>query len=362
MTGPVAAPAVRPDGSPVPGRVLRILDGRVSARVRPRTVVVGAVLAALLLLASLWLLLTGDYPASPAQVVRTVFGDGPRGLETVVHRFRMPRLLVAIGVGAALAVSGGIFQSLARNPLGSPDVIGFTTCSATGALLVILVFPDSPVGVPAGALLGGLVAALVVYALAYRRGVQGNRLILVGLGVSAVAESANSFLLSRAALEDAQDAQRWLVGSVNGRGWDYVGPLWAALAVLLPVALLLSRRLAVMELGDDLALSLGIGVERVRLCLVVCGVALTAVATAAAGPIAFVALAAPQITRRLVGTGAPVFLPAALMGALIVTSADLAGQRLLHPIQMPVGLSTGAIGGVYLIWLLSRELRSGGRA
>ncbi|MCM3925468.1 iron chelate uptake ABC transporter family permease subunit [Frankia sp. AiPs1] len=355
---PPSPPPV-PPVPPVPWRAVRLLSGRVSIRVRPRAVVVGVVLAALVVVVGIWTLMTGEYPATVGEVLRTLFGEGPPGVEIIVTRFRLPRLVIGIGVGAALGVAGALFQSLSRNPLGSPDIIGFTTGSATGALLVILVFPGSPIGTPAGAILGGLVTALLVYALAYRRGMQGTRLILVGIGVSAVAEAVNSYLLSRSSLDAAQEAQRWLVGSLNGRSWEYAWPLWAALAVLLPITLVLARRIEIVELGDDLALALGIPVERVRLSLVVCGVALTAVATAAAGPIAFVALAAPQIARRLVRAGTTSLVTAALTGSLIMVAADFAGQRLPHPIQMPVGLSTGAIGGLYLIWLLSGELRRG---
>ncbi|ODU06949.1 MAG: hypothetical protein ABS81_03010 [Pseudonocardia sp. SCN 72-86] len=341
------------------GRVLRSRSGRVSVRAHPRSIVVGGVLVVAVLVVAVLLLVTGDYPATFAEVVRTVFGDGPPGLELIVNRFRLPRLLVGVAVGVALGVSGAIFQSLSRNPLGSPDIIGFTTGSATGALLVLLVFRDTMFGTAGGAIAGGIATSLLVYALAFKRGVAGFRLVLIGIGVSAMLASVNGFLLSRAALHDAQDAQLWLVGSLNARGWQHVIPVGIAIVVLLPVALALGRRMSMLEMGDEAAAARGVPVERSRLLLLVSGVALTAVATAAAGPVGFVALAAPQVARRLTGASGAGLLPAALTGAVLVTAADLAGQRLAAPVQLPVGLTTAGIGGVYLAFVLAREWRAG---
>lgn len=348
-----------PTDRPVTGRVLRSRSGRVSVRAHPRSLVVGGVLFVLVLVVAVLMLVTGDYPATVGEVVRTVFGDGPPGLELIVNRFRLPRVLVGIAVGAALGVAGAVFQSLSRNPLGSPDIIGFTTGSATGALLVILVFRDTTFGTAGGAIAGGVVTSLVVYVLAFKRGVAGFRLVLIGIGVSAMLASVNAFLLSRAALRDAQSAQLWLVGSLNARGWQHVVPVWIALALLLPLAVALGRRMTMLEMGDEAAAARGVAVERSRLSLLFVAVGLTAVATAAAGPVGFVALAAPQVARRLTGSTGPGLIPAALTGAALLTAADLAGQRLIAPVQLPVGLTTGAIGGVYLAVLLAREWRKG---
>lgn len=370
MSGEVAALSRDGSGPPTAGGgsaprvrrsawILRTAAGGLSVRARPRSVVVGAVLTGLILLLGMWTLMTGDYPATPGQVLRAMFGTAPPGIETIIIRFRLPRLVIAIGVGAALGAAGGIFQSLSANPLGSPDIIGLTTGSATGALVVLLVVPGLALGVPFGAVLGGLATATVVYLLAYRGDAPGNRLVLVGIGVTAMLESVNAYLLSRASLAQAQAAQLWVVGSLNGRSWDYAWPLWTACAVLLPAAFLLGRPMTVMELGDDMASAFGVRVEGTRRALVACGVGLTAAATAAAGPIVFVALAAPQIARRLARAATPSLGLAALTGALIMVGADLAGQRLLPSTQLPVGLATGAVGGVYLLWLLAREWRRG---
>ncbi|ONI77943.1 hypothetical protein ALI144C_31585 [Actinosynnema sp. ALI-1.44] len=343
------------------GRVVRTRAERISLRVHPRALLVGFLLLLALVATSVLALTTGDYEASIPDVVRTIFGDGPPGLELIMDRFRLPRLLVGIGVGAALGASGAIFQSVSRNPLGSPDVIGFTTGSATGAILVILVYKDSNVSVATGAIAGALASAVIVYLLAYRRGVQGFRLILVGIGVSSILASVNTYLLSRASLEDARNAQLWLLGSLGGRGWQHVVPVWIALAVLLPYAVSLGRPMSMLEMGDDTARARGVPVERTRLTLVLVGVALTAVATAAAGPIGFIALAAPQVVNRLTRSDGPGLLPSALMGAVLLTAADVAGQQMFGAIQVPVGMTTGAVGGFYLVWLLAREWRKGQR-
>jgi iron complex transport system permease protein len=339
----------------VTGWVLR--GGPVSVRVHPRPVVVSLLLVAGIAVVAALALTTGDFRAPWRDVMRSVFGQGPPGVELVVTRFRLPRLLVGIGVGLALGMAGAVFQSISHNPLGSPDIIGFTTGSATGALVVLLLHRDAAVGVAGGAVLGGVATALLVYALAYRRGVQGFRLVLIGIGVSAMLTSVNAFLLSRAVLRQAQNAQLWLVGSLNARGWQHVTTVWLALAVLVPAMLALGRRLSMLELGDDAATARGVPAERSRLAIVLAGVGLTAVATAAAGPVGFVALAAPQLARRLTRSSGAGLVAAGLLGALLLTAADLAGQRLFAPTQLPVGLSTAAVGGVYLAWLLAVQWR-----
>jgi iron complex transport system permease protein len=328
----------------------------VSLRVHARSLVVCAVLAAVTFAAAVISIGTGDFPLAPGEVVAVLIGQGDPASEFIVETLRLPRVLVALLVGAAFGIAGAIFQSVSRNPLGSPDMIGFTYGSVTGAVLVILVLDGSTSQTAAGAIVGGLVTAVLIYLLALRRGVQGYRLVLVGIGIAAVLQAVNNYLVSRATREDAYEAAHWMIGSVNGRGWEHVWPVAAALAVLVPAALVLARPLAMLEMGDDAARSLGVHAERSRLALVFVGVGLTAVATASTGPIAFVALAAPQIARRLTRAAGPGMVPAAVMGALLLVVSDLAAQRLLS-VDLPVGVMTGALGGVYLCWLLSTSWR-----
>ena len=344
--------------APAPRRPVTVRLGGVVVRGDRRGVVAGSVLLLALLLAATGGLLLGDYPLTVGEALAALVGAGEDPLASFfVQEQRAPSVVAAMLVGAALAVSGAIFQSLSGNPLGSPDVIGFTVGAATGALLQIVVFDAGPAGIAAGAMLGGFGTALVVYVLAWRRGLAGFRLVLVGVGVAAVLQGVNALLVVRASLQAAQTAAQWLAGSFNATTWSEALTVLAAVVVLLPAALSLARPLGLMAMGDDLATGLGIRVERRRLQLVAVGVALVSLAVAAAGPIAFVALAAPQLARRLTRSGGPGIVTAALMGALLVLVSDIVGQRLFAPSQLPVGVVTGSLGGVYLIWLLAREGR-----
>ncbi|MGY0233770.1 FecCD family ABC transporter permease [Longispora urticae] len=340
-------------------KALRTPGDRLSVRYAPRAAAVCLVLGSVTVAVAVLALTTGDYPLTVPEVVSVLVGRGDTVTDLVVGTLRLPRVLAGLLVGAALGVSGALFQSLTRNPLGSPDIVGFTTGSATGALVVILLLGGDPSAVAVGAVLGGLATAVVVYLLAVRGGMQGTRLILMGIGVSAMLLSVNAYLITRASWQDALAAQSWLIGSLNGRQWDEVVPLAAAVAVLLPVALYQGRRLALLEMGDDAAHALGVPVRRTRLALVAVGVALAAVATAAAGPIGFVALAAPQIARRLTRSTGTALFAAGLTGALLLAGCDLATQRLAP--TLPVGIATGAVGGCYLAWLLAHSWRKATR-
>jgi iron complex transport system permease protein len=365
-------PEQRSGRTPGPGdrsrsrwRTLRLAAPRggapLSVRIDARALVVGVALLAGCLLVAAVTLSTGDYHVPLPDVIRVLGGGGTPAEHFVVESLRLPRLLTGLLVGAALGTGGALFQSLSRNPLGSPDVVGFDTGAATGALVVILLLHGSSGQIALGAGAGGLATALAVYLLAMRRGVHGGRLVLIGIAVSAMLVSVNSYLLTRASVTDAQSASVWLVGSLNGRGWEQVRPVALALLVLLPAAGALARPLRMLEMGDDTAAALGARPEPVRFAAIVVGVGLAAVATSSAGPIGFVALSAPQIARRLTGVPGPGVLGSALTGALLLSAADLAGQRVFPATQLPVGVMTGVIGGGYLAWLLAREWR-GGRA
>lgn len=338
-------------------RPVRTADERLSTRLHVRSLVVCAVLVAATVGMSVLLLTVGDRVIDLPTVIATILGDGRGGSTFIVNELRLPRLLVALLVGIALGVSGAILQGLTRNPLGSPDVVGLTVGAATGALVVILVIGGSMLPVAIGSVVGGLLASAVVYLLSYRRGVQSFRLILIGLGVGAALESVNSYLVVTAALDPARAAQVWLTGSLNNRGWEHVASMLVALVALLPAAFLLGRRIPMLDLGDDAAAALGLRVEWSRLSLVLVSVGLASVATAAAGPIAFVALAAPQVAARLTRSPGPGLVAAGLTGAVLLAASDFLAQRALVTVQLPVGVATGLIGGAYLIWLLLREFR-----
>nr|WP_246232758.1 iron chelate uptake ABC transporter family permease subunit [Nakamurella aerolata] len=327
-----------------------------SAHVRTRLVV--TVLLVLAALVAIYLLGSGDVQVSPGNAIRAVFGAGDPADVLAVQQWRLPRVLSALLVGAMLGVAGAIFQSLTRNPLGSPDIIGFNTGAYTGALVVLLVTGSSaPLGVTAGALLGGLGTAVAVYLLAYRQGVQGFRLIIVGIALSAMLTAANSWLILKAELPQAIGAAQWGAGSLNDATWGSTLGVCVAAAVLLAPCLWATRPLRQLELGDDLAAALGLRVEPARRALLVLGVLLTAVSAASYGPIAFVALAAPQLARRLTSASGAGLGAAAAMGALVLLASDGLAQRLVTGGTLPAGVVTVCVGGLYLVWLLFREAR-----
>jgi iron complex transport system permease protein len=340
-----------------PVRAVRWFGERFSRRVDIRTVTICMVLLAIALVVALVTLASGEFPVPLPDVIQALLGRAEGRIHMVVVEWRLPRTALALLLGAALGMGGAIFQSLTRNPLGSPDIIGFDAGAYTGALIVIILLQGGYYAIAGGALAGGLMTALLVYLLAYNRGVQGFRLIIVGIGVSAMLTSLNTWMLLRAKLEVAMAAAIWGAGTLNGLGLDRLLPAMLILAILMPLALLMARPMSQLELGDDAARALGVNAERTRLTLLVLGVALTATVTATAGPIGFVALAAPQLARRLTGTAGVSMLPAAAMGALLLASADFLAQRAFAPTQIPVGIVTVSLGGVYFVWLLLREAR-----
>ncbi|MET0931685.1 MAG: iron chelate uptake ABC transporter family permease subunit [Aeromicrobium sp.] len=334
--------------------------GTLSVRVHRRSAGVSAVIVAVILALAVVALLVGDYPVSVGEALQALVGRGSDPLAVFfVQDQRAPRIVCAVLVGAALAVSGAIFQSLSGNPLGSPDVIGFTSGAATGALLQIIVFGGGSAAVSTAALAGGIGTAVLIYALAWRGGLTGYRLVLVGIGLAAMLQALNGLLVVRASLDAAQTASQWLAGSFNATGWSDVVVIGVTVVVLVPVSAGLARQLSLLAMGDDAAHGLGVDVERTRLGLVGAGVGLVAMATAVCGPIVFIALAAPQLARRLTRSTTACLGPSALMGGALVLASDLVAQRLFAPTQLAVGIVSGSLGGVYLIWLLAIEWRRG---
>ena len=319
----------------------------------PRTLLVVAVLV----VAAVASLVFGSYQMSPDQVFRLIFqGEGTEIERQLVLNQRLPRMLAAVVVGAALGLSGAIFQSVSRNALGSPDIIGFTVGSATGALSVVLIgsLSSTGVGMGMGAIIGGFATAAVVMLLAGVRGgaTMGQKMVLIGIAVSAMLSSVNDYLITRGDLEKAEAAKTWQHGSLNALSWNQMSVL---LLVAIPLVLMLTHRLRVLELGDDLAAGLGLPVKRTVNMLVAAAVLLVAVAISVAGPIGFLALVAPQIARRLWNTPGMAMWHSALLGSVILVLADFVSARALAPFQIPVGLVTGALGGVYMLWLLYRQ-------
>jgi iron complex transport system permease protein len=300
----------------------------------------------------------GDFPIPLLDVVPAIFGAGDEGTVFVAQELRLPRALAGLLVGAAFGISGAIFQAVARNPLASPDILGIMSGASAAAVFALTVAGATYPVMAAAAFAGALVLASAIYALAWRQGVSSYRFVLVGIALGAAAGAITSYLVTEAELFEAAAAVVWLTGSLNAAGWETVGPLAIVLALLVPAALVLGGRLRLLQLGDDTARGLGLRVESSRLSLLLVGVALAGVGTAAAGPIQFVAFLAPPIARRLTGT--PLTLvSAAFAGALIVLAADIVGRRLFAPTEIPVGVFTGICGAPYFLWLLARANRAG---
>ncbi|MER5707953.1 iron chelate uptake ABC transporter family permease subunit [Streptomyces sp. NPDC002122] len=333
--------------------------GGLSVRYEPRAAL--SVLGLLVLTAAVAVVLigTGDFPMTPGEVVDTLLGKGTVVQEFAVMELRLPRVLVAVLVGAALAAGGAVFQSVSRNPLGSPDVIGFGQGATVGALAVIVLFRGDAAAAAGGAVVGGLVTGVTIYLLAWKKGVHGYRLVLVGIGAAAMLTSVIHYLITKADLVDATRATVWMTGSLDGRDWSQFWPLFAVCCVLLPLVLGHGRALRMLEMGDDAAYALGVKVERTRIVLMASAVLLVAVATSAAGPIVFVSLSAPQLARRLTRAPGPNLAASALMGSALLLGADWIATNAFGERQLPVGVVTGILGGCYLLWLLVTERKAG---
>lgn len=333
-----------------------LIAGRRS-RVRRRALLTGG-LAAAVLVAFLASLMVGNTFYGLDKVIRVILGETVPGASFTVGDLRLPRASLGLVTGLCFGVAGVTFQTMLRNPLASPDIIGISSGASAAAVIGLIVFSLSETAVSLLALLAALLTAGTIYLLANRRGFAGTRLILIGIGVAAMLDSLVSYVLSRAASWDLQMAMQWLTGSLNGATWSGVLPVAIACVVLVPVLLLHERHLGVLRMGDDSAASLGVRVQRTRIVLIVGAVALLAFATAASGPIAFVAFMAGPIAARIVGPGASLTLPSGLIGALLVLVADLVGQFAFDN-RYPVGVITGVLGAPYLVYLLIRSNRTG---
>ncbi|QNE17953.1 iron ABC transporter permease [Kribbella qitaiheensis] len=341
-----------------------------TAVVKPRTVVLAAGFAIAAVILALVSLSLGTTKLPLDEVLRALVGGGDSGTRLIVLELRLPRVATGLLVGIAFAVSGALLQTLSRNPLASPDIIGVNSGASAAAVTVIVLAGTGGgnisgaaerIGLPLAAMLGGLLATLIVGLLSIQRGVVDvSKVVLIGVGVAAAANSLVAWLLVVGDVTDAGRAAAWLAGSLNARTWSDAVPVGIAVAVLLPVAMIFGRELEALVLGDDVASSLGVRVSRVRVALLIVATVLAAMATAGAGPITFVALVAPQVAQRLARTDRPPLLTTAMLGALFVTLADLIARNGLQvlqvgPYELPVGVVTAAAGAPYLLHLIGRQ-------
>ncbi|MEV8252988.1 iron chelate uptake ABC transporter family permease subunit [Rhodoglobus sp. NPDC076762] len=302
----------------------------------------------------------GAYTLTLPDLLVTLFGGGTSSDQFIVFKLRLPRVLLAILVAVAFGLAGALFQSLLRNALASPDIIGISGGASVAAVLSLLVFGATGLIVSLSALVGALIVAFTIYLLSWRSGMNGMRFVLIGVGIAFMAQSVIGYLITRGDVRDAQQALVWMVGGLGGASWDDILIMAVSLAILLPAVAVLASKLRMLQLGDDLAAGLGVSVQRSRLALIVVAVALVAIATAIVGPLAFVAFVSAPIARRMVRGGSLALVPSALVAIVLVLGADFVAQHLLTAgTQVPTGIVTGIVGAPYLLWLISTTNREG---
>lgn len=335
-------------------QVAELRQARARHRRRAAAVIVALLAAGLMITLS-----AGQSVTPPLDVLRVLAGQDVPGANFAVRELRLPRAVLSILAGMSFGLGGATFQTMLRNPLASPDIIGISAGASAAAVFALVVLGWSGTAVSIFAVVAGLAVALTIYLLSWRGGVAGTRLILVGIGISAMLNSVIAFVLSKAPAWTLQDTLRWLTGSVNGATLEQTLPLLLALILLGGLLISRGRDLEAMQLGDDAAAALGVSLGRTRVLVIVAAIGLIAVATAVSGPIAFVAFLSGPIAGRVMGAGRSPLIPAALTGAILVLFGDYAGQFLL-PNRYPVGIVTGALGAPYLLYLIVRVNRNGG--
>ena len=355
-----AAAAVRPPAAAGPRRRLHvgtdagrlwIVVGRWSVLISPRHVLIGLMLLALGLAVAVAALRLGKFTVSTQEVIDALQGRGRRIVQVVVVTWKLPRILLGLVAGLALGVAGAVFQTITRNPLGSPDLIGFSTGAQTGILVSVLLLPGSMLSTSLASFIGGAAVGAVTYLVSLRGGFTGLRFILVGIAISSMLVSVNRWLLVRVDDDEGLGALKAITGSLGAARWPVVTPACLAIGVTVALTLLASRHLRVLSLGEQVATILGSPTRRASALLVLLGTVLVAVVTMAAGPIGFVALVAPHLARFLTGSPQPPLLVSGLTGSLLLGGADLLSQLLLE--SMPVSVATNAVGGLYLMVALT---------
>lgn len=296
------------------------------------------------------------YPLS--DVVRALSGEQIKGVSFAVNTIRLPRMLAGLFAGFAFGIAGSTFQTMLRNPLANPNVIGITSGSSAAAVFCILVFHTSDAVVSIASVIAGLVTVVIIYVFSRGKSFSIGRLILVGIGIQAMLNALISYLLLVGAQQDIPAALRWLSGSLNGSQMHELPPLVITVFICAPLLAALGNHLSMLELGEQSAASLGVRTDMTRIALIFSSVCMIALATAATGPIAFVAFLSGPIAKRLVGVGFSNLIPAGLVGVNLVLAADLVGQFAFE-VRFPVGIVTGILGAPYLLLLLVRMNRKG---
>jgi len=334
---------------------LWIVVGRWSVLITPRHVVVSLMLLALSLAVAVAALRLGKFTVSTQEVIDALQGQGRRIVQIVIVKWKLPRILLGLVAGLALGVAGAVFQTITRNPLGSPDLIGFSTGAQTGILVSVLLLPGGMLSASLASFIGGAAVGTVTYLVSLRGGFTGLRFILVGIAISSMLISVNRWLLVRVDDDEGLGALKAITGTFGAARWPVVAPTSLAIALALALMLPVARHLRVVALGEQMATVLGSPTRRVVAVLILLGTVLVAVVTMAAGPIGFVALVAPHLARFLTGSPQPPLLVSGLTGSLLLAGADLLSQLVLE--SMPVSVVTNAVGGLYLMVALTATAR-----
>ena len=321
-----------------------------------RVPVILLVLTLVTLLAMILSVGYGEYPISPVDVVKTLLGlpTANGDYAFIINTLRLPRTIVAFLVGIGLAIAGTITQCITRNPLAAPDIIGMNAGATLAAVTLLILMPNAPVSLlPFAAFGGALIVSLLIYLLAWQGGSSPMRLILVGIGFDLIAKALTNIMITFGEINTVSQALVWLAGSVYGRSWSQVMTLIPWIVIFGLVALLLTRELNTLNLGDEVARGLGSRVEWQRGLLLLTGVALAGASVATAGAIGFVGLMSPHLSRQLVGASHEGLLPvSAMLGGMLVVIADLLGRVMFAPLELPCGIITAAIGAPYFVYLL----------
>ncbi|MCT2534831.1 iron chelate uptake ABC transporter family permease subunit [Aquibacillus koreensis] len=325
---------------------------------RRRWIVVTTSLAALLFVLCCAMLLLGNTIYPVKDVMLALLGYELKGVSFAVNSIRLPRMLAGFFAGIAFGIGGNTFQTMLRNPLANPNVIGITTGSSAAAVFCIVILHTSESIVSIASIIAGLATVLFIYLFSKGKSFSIGRIILVGIGIQAMLNAAISYILLVGAQQDIPSALRWLTGSLNGAQMHELPPLVIFVVIFAPIIILLGKHLSILELGEQSATSLGLNTDKTRIILIISAVFILALATATTGPIAFVAFLAGPIAKRLVGVGFSNVIPAGLVGANLVLASDLIGQ-FAFDVRYPVGIITGIIGAPYLIYLLIRMNQKG---
>ncbi|MFB5194932.1 FecCD family ABC transporter permease [Neobacillus sp. KR4-4] len=344
----------------------RILNGKLSFLMDRKATVTFSILLIIAFLVFVVSTGSGEMKINPLTVVSVLFGGGPEMEKLIITSFRLPRIIVALMVGISLAVAGGILQGMIRNPLASPDVLGITGGAAAAVVSFLAMFSDknhsltvSIAWLPLAAFIGATVVGFLVYFLAWKNGVSQIRLVLIGIGISALTQAITTLTMVMGPIYQASQANIWITGTVYGSNWKNVAILVPWTVIFVIIALALARTINIQELGDEVATGLGGKVQKQRFLLLMISTALIGGSVAFAGGIGFVGLMAPHMARRLVGSSFGALLPAsALIGGILVMVADLIGRTLFSPLEVPAGVFTAGIGAPYFIYLLFKTRNS----